>query len=201
MSTDVFTRMNQTSDIEASMETATVRIPNTLKEFGELPSGYVPVCVDIELKNLDHVGAVGLRVEDNRMCVVNPALERIFFDEGQKLNIGHNRTKCVFAYPVKPDQVRYGLRFDPSKIRLEVMIDPTGVLVADGELYTESKIKLRKGEQTRAIEIAGKYWSESMPLKDYLREREKEDFVDYSFPEALIPQNIHPDHIRIYNQP
>jgi hypothetical protein len=177
-------------------------IPLPLREYGEIPKGYVPVYLRVNIESLDHISRVGLRTIDNRASDRNETLERIFEEARIKSNgITVTRKECIFALPRHPQFITYGLPFwEGTHTLLEAMVDPSECIVVDGELFTEAGFALANGDEKNAEEEASDYWSGRKALTSYLAEGHDgnwEDYSDYNFPEVLIPRDIPTSRIRL----
>lgn len=168
------------------------------KDKREIPDGYVPLYVSIDKESLPWVMQNGFRKEDNRVDqMYDGIVEKFFTDEAARQNILGSRTQCVFAYPRHPDEIPLTYTSD---VLLEVYVDPTTCVVADGSLFAAAA-----GEYTqywsptgsRAKEnismYAKKYWQGAKTLKEYLSEGHQgnlNDLKDFTSPEVLVPFNI-----------
>lgn len=195
--------MGETKDAIDSTDLAlSQRIPPELKEYKEIPEGYVPLYIVLNNESIDHVAKVGFRVLDNRSIERHgEEYENLFLDAGKKLKIKVNRTNCVFAYPRKPDQLRESFGFDEeNQILVEVMVDPKSCLVAEASRFTDAGFALDHHDYKWAKVKADGYWKESMPLAEYLNEEHKgdlDDYEDFAFPEVLISEDIPIGRIRV----
>lgn len=79
-----------------------VEIPQSLRELGEIPQGFVPVYIGIDPESVDHVAEYGLRTHDNRWFGRNAQVEGYLDDAGRRMNAKILRTECVYAYPEDP---------------------------------------------------------------------------------------------------
>ncbi len=138
-------------------------------------------------KQMAHaIRQTGLQRAFNQMLAKSPILERIFEEERLKRKIIISRTDSLYAYPQHPSEIRYGLSFDPETDEiLEVTINPIGVLVANGEYYTEAGVALERGDAESARDWAATYWETAIPLDQYQE-------GEFTFPEVLIPYDIPP---------
>lgn len=181
-------------------------IPSLLKDFGEVPSGYVSLFIEIPWRYIGHIAIHGLRIEDNQMLTRKPVLEEIFKRVGEKYGAKVNRTSCIFAYPRNPDQTDHHVKRDPSIDSLvEIKVDAERCIVVDGNHYTEAGFLLDPhwgSEDKNVVKgLAEFYWEESLSLIDYLRRTSKGtdigEFDDFRDPEVLIPFDVPVGHIRI----
>lgn len=173
----------------------TQEIPLSLREFGEIPANYVSAFIQIKKTSLNHVAKYGFRTLDNQMMKNALESERIFQQEATRLGIKFDRSKSIFAYPMRPDEMVESLGFDPKEdMLLEVKVDPKKCLVADagyvGAIYDNlrSEIKTREEadrENARLAEAgvqhrvqsgeesagrnAKKYWETAMFFDEYIR--------------------------------
>lgn len=184
-----------------------VDIPFALREFGEIPDGYVPVYIVIEKSSLQHVADYGLRSVDNRMIEKFPELSRIFEEVKSDWTIGVDRTKCVFAYPKHPNEISEGLGFDPeTDVLLEAMIDPedTRTCVADGSIVTEELARMswrdlkKPGWESGTRASADSYWRSLMTFREYTK-RVENGMDEYQFPEVLT-SDIPTSRLRVVSQ-
>lgn len=163
-------------------------VPASLKDFSEVPEGYISVYIQIDRGSLNHVAQNGLRIEDNKIGTKAPEIEKIFKDVARELGVKFDRTKCVFAYPRQPATIIETFGFDKeNEVLTEAKIDPRKCLVADASLYTEAAEKLRSGlsveeaktkstERFRVIsgeevarDWAKSYWESAISLDEYIR--------------------------------
>lgn len=180
-----------------------IEIPLGLREFGEIPGGYVSVYIVIKKERLNQIiEEGGILIRGNKRNEILPKLEEIFKEEGKKYRFGVDRIKCVFAYPRPLGQIRLHLHFDPGKqVILEAKIDPNTAIVANGEFYTQAGEELCAGTEERAKNFANLYWETAKPLVQYLSERHNgsdNDFLnDFLFPEVLTPSDIPSSHLKL----
>ncbi|QQG41519.1 MAG: hypothetical protein HYV90_05190 [Candidatus Woesebacteria bacterium] len=178
-------------------------IPFSLRDFGEIPKGFIPVYILVSKESLQHVADNGFRVEDNRMNGRQQKLEEIFNQTAQDMGVGVDRTKRVFAFPRRPDRFNVGLSYDPKKsVIVEAMIDPKmqNAVVAEGEYYTEADSYLEGFGLEAARSYAKSYWETAKPLSEYLKEGHdgsEGDYGDFNLPEILIPENIPTSRMRV----
>lgn len=168
----------------------------------ETPENFVPLYISIRKESLDFVRQNGFRVEDNQMAKRSPILEEIFSQVGGEMGSKIDRTRCVFAHPRTPDTTGFGLSFDESEdVLIQVLVNPKDCVVANGEYYTEAGFQMSRSDSKEEIRTYAKaYWETVKPLEKYLEEEhtgEAGDFLDFVFPEVLIPSNIPTDRIKI----
>lgn len=165
------------------------------------PPNTVAVFIILPKEKLAEVLSQGLSIEKNQRIKRNPRLEKIFSDIGTSVGISFIRTSCLFAYPRRPERIKFGLGFDPQKkIILEAKIDSSDAMVSEGELYTEADFALHSGNEQRAVELAREYWKVSIPFEKYLKEGHdgsQNDLSDFNFPEVLIRENIPSARLRV----
>lgn len=103
--------MNERMPIEQHLSAQSERIiPLILKEFQEIPPGYVSVfrTTSVSRQNLERIATQGYSIEANLMQTRHPELESIFQRAAQRYNIPLNRTRVIFAYPRPPEVIQYG---------------------------------------------------------------------------------------------
>lgn len=171
------------------------KIPFALREFGEIPKGYVPVYIVIDRESLQHVADYGLRREDNRVAKKFPELTEIFSEEYKEWTFPLDRTECVFAYPKRPEEISEGLGYNPERdVLLEAMIDPNSVrtYIADGSIFTEAlartsadPTKRSPGWKDSVKRSAESYWRSVMRFADY-KKKVADGMDEYNFPEVLM---------------
>jgi len=164
-------------------------------------NNYVTLYIHINKESLDFINKNGFRAKDNQMGTKGPELEQIFSQTGKDMGFRVDRTKCIFAYPRKPDEVRLSL-FNPGKqVLFEVQVDPKDCIVADGAFVTEAGADITGLEGIKgARSWAKSYWETAKPLSQYLSEHhtgEEQDLDDFEFPEVLIPTDIPVDRIKM----
>jgi hypothetical protein len=198
--------MDENTEVEEAKKVGDEKaeIPFALREFGEIPEGYVPLYVRIKKTSLDFVAENGLRVEDNQRDKRASSLEKMFREEREKRGIEVDRGKCVFAFPRLPHLMRSPLSFNDDFVLLEIMVDPKKCLVADGEEITEADRERDLSTQVLddkwARMHAETYWEESKTLNEYLAENhlgKMNDYDDYGMPEVLIPFDIPTSRIKV----
>jgi hypothetical protein len=177
-----------------------VEVPFTLRELGEIPKSFIPVYVGVDPESLSFVGENGLKAEDNRR-EQDPA-ETYIKEVGDRMGITINRTKCVFAYPEKPNNVAY----QSNGVLLEVWVDPnSNILVADTDDIGEVLSELHSSHPIKSREFLAEdiedYWRNAKPFKDYLHEKHNNGAGSANSymapPELLIPYDIPTSRIRV----
>lgn len=201
------------AELQPSEKTPSELIPPALKEFGEIPSGFVSVYIQVPREKLTLYDKYGARKEDIESIRENSFFddrEKIFSEERVKAGQQVDRTSCVFAYPRHPKHIRGGLEFNPDEdVVVEAKIDPKTAIVVDGDYVGEASryyndknagLPTFGGIETVRRWAKG-YWKEAKPLLQYLEERHNSSEYDYtedfSFPEVLIPDNIPPSRLRV----
>ncbi|EKD53106.1 MAG: hypothetical protein ACD_61C00152G0002 [uncultured bacterium] len=174
-----------------------IEIPFALREYGEIPEGYVPVYVVIDRKSLQYVAGNGLRVEDNQIGKKHPDLEKIFNEVNKEWTKPIERTRCVFAYPVHPSQAKLSKSYDPERhVIIEAMVDPNNVrtYVADSEYYTMAFERMIGIDGIPSLDweadvrdSAERYWASAISLSEYLRGKKE---GEYTSAEILIQDDI-----------
>jgi len=180
-------------EINAQVSEVKQETPFTLREYGEIPKGYVPLYIAVNKDRLGYVAENGFRVIDNQSIKKHGnKIEEIFIKAGNKYHLKVSRTNCIFASPRPPHQTKRGLSFREKEHALfGVMIDPADCIVVEGEYFTEASADLVS--RTMAEERAGDYWESKKTLKEYISEGHDgsdDDWDDYQFPEVLIPFDI-----------
>lgn len=182
-------------------------IPFTLREYGEIPEGYVPVYIVIDKESLQYVADHGLRRDDNRVAKKFPELSEIFTEEYREWSFPLDRTECVYAYPRRPEEIREGLGFDPeTDVLLEAMIDPNSVrtYVGDGSIFSEAAAttsrygnKRNSGWKNSMKQSAENYWKSVMSFAEY-KKRVEAGMKEYNFPEVLM-DDVPTNRLRVVN--
>lgn len=149
-----------------------------------------------------HVANHGFRTIDNQAKKRKDGLEGIFEEARKKTGVEVSRARCVFAYPRRPEQIRYGMTFNTHKqILVEAKVNPKNSVVANGECYSEASDRL--DSPLSAQGWASEYWETAKPLKQYMAEGHDgsdDDRTDFNFPEVLIPENIPTDVLRVVDR-
>jgi hypothetical protein len=194
-----------------------------LKEFKEVPEGYVSVFTVVDKKDLDEIASEGLLTEKNLVTQRHLSTVETLFDQiAREKGIGLTRTTSIFAYPRHPLHMQNIFQFDTdTQALLELKVDPKKAIVTDMATYNQATNIIRTIEEYNPLtdplvrkpleteedarEWAEDYWSKAKRLDVYLGEGHKgyrvgsgpnDKTLDYEFPEILIGENVPPGSIR-----
>ncbi len=188
-------------EVKPKVETT---IPDSLKEFGEVPPGYKSVYFYTRKELLPQLGERGIIPEDNTMderagedVRDGVSIAQIFEQEKTSLGIdGVGRGDCQYAF-LDEDSARnneYGFNEDDYAL-VEMKVDPQQTRVTWGELYGRANMQFQYNQVGSARSYAKEYWERSVTLSDYLIGNH--DLPDDSMVEALAPGTVSTDLLRV----
>lgn len=181
--------------VEEQSETKEVVIPD---EFTETPDGYLSVFMTVRPESINFIAQNGgFRTRDNLIRYANPELEEALNEVGKGLGINIDRRECIFAHPEAPTEEDGWYSSEDNPFIIEALVDPAGVLVTDGNLYS-SLFSEFYSPNSKFTEMAEGYWQDAIPLKQYQDMKNK---PHWSFPEALISKDINLKHVRLVHSP